>query len=173
MLNNTHKAWIPYVGTLAVLLILFFYSQHRQQKYEVKIEPIFNFRADEVTSLTIRKETSSVTLVKMDASWKFATPDTGKPAPYKMDELFKDVIQGQREDAVTSESSDYGKYGVTADKATKVELKKAEEILSTVFIGQSPTDNLQEYIRYNDDPRVYPARQKMIGKLGAVASWWR
>jgi hypothetical protein len=173
MLSNRQKGWIPYVGILSVLIILLIYSQFRQKKYEVSIEPIFKFKTEDVASFTVYKDVLSVTIARQDSSWKFAAPDTGKPSSYKIDEFLKDVVKGQREGFITADTSTYAKYGVDGGQATKVELRSTDNVLAVIFVGQSPSDYAQEYFRYSNDQRVYPARQKMTVRLGAVASWWR
>ncbi len=173
MLSNKQKMWVPYIGILSVLLILLVYSQYRQRRYEVRIEPVFAFKPDDVTSFTIWKDNLSVTIAKQDSVWIFAAPDTGQPAKYKIEAFFKDVVKGEREGFISDDTSTYSKYGVSDAKAVRVDLRNGDETHSSVFLGQSVSDYNQEYIRYSNNPKVYPARQSMINKLSGAASWWR
>ncbi len=172
-MTKRKNPWIPYLAVLGLLVIWFVYSQLQDRQYEVKIEPLFDFSATQVKAFTIGQDTMSVTLVQVDSAWSFAAPDTGSPARYKTEQFVKDVLHGQREGPVTSDSSRYTDFGVSGDKALRLTLKGEAGVLVTLWVGRSASDPNQEFVRYADDPKVYPSRQKMLNKLGTTASWWR
>lgn len=171
--NMKSNPWLPYLIVFGILILLLVYTQFREQQYQAVIEPIFKFKPDEVTGFSISKDNVSVTIVKKDTAWVFAEPDTGQPAKYKIEQFFKDVLKGEREGSVTDDTSRYAKLGVHETSATKLVIRHEQKELAIVFAGRSQTDYNQEYLRYADDLRVYPARQKLVNKLGAVAIWWR
>ncbi|MBX7151316.1 DUF4340 domain-containing protein [bacterium] len=171
--NMKSNPWFPYLAVFGILILLLVYTQFREQKYQAIIKPIFKFKPEEVTGFSISKDNVSVSIVKKDTAWFFAEPDTGQPAKYKIDQFLKEVLRGEREGAVTDDTSRYAKLGVQETFATRVIIRNEHEDLATIFVGRSQSDYNQEYIRYSDDPNVYPSRQKMVNKLGAVASWWR
>lgn len=172
-MDKKKKAWVPYMGVLSLLIILFIYTQYRESQHQVDIKPIFDFNTDKITSFTITKDNASVTLIKNDTSWVFPAPDTGRAQDYKIKDFIKEVLKGEREAVVTDDTSKYEKYGVTEAKATKLTVMKDETTLATILVGRSSTDYNQEFIRYENDPRVYPARQRMLNRMGASVSWWR
>ena len=165
--------WLPYLTIAGVLVLLWGYTQWRDRKYEVQIKPMFSFKPEAVTCIKIAKENVSVTMIKKDTLWTFAQPDTGMPEKYKIDEFFKDVLKGEREGTITDDTAHYSKYGISDGESTQVVLTGDEGFLEKIYIGRSESDYTQEYLRYENDPNVYPARQRLINRLGAVASWWR
>ncbi len=173
MAEKKKNPWIPYLGVLALLLLWFVYSQFREQRYEVKIEPLFDFPYAKLAAFSITQDSATVTLLKADSVWVFAAPDTGSPAAYKIEQFLKDVVRGEREGHVTDDTSRYEQYGVSADKGIRVELRDATALLARVYVGRSVSDFNQEFVRYEGDPRVYLSRQRIVGKLGATATWWR
>lgn len=172
-MRNKLKGWIPYLVILATLILLLIYSQARQRSFEVTIEPLFEVEASQLSSIQITKDTLSVELVRLDSQWVFAAPDTGRPSTYRVNDFLKQVLKGQREDDISKDTTQYRKYGLTADAATKVLLKDRSGLSVTAYFGRSPADYSAEFVRYDGDYRVYPLRQKALNYLGATASWWR
>lgn len=172
-MDKKKNPWLPYLIVLGVLIALLIYTQWKESGYEIKIRRIVNVKDDVITSITISKNNSAVTLEKADTLWVFQAPDTGAVSVYRIKEFFKEVVNGEYENAITSDTALYDKYGVTADKATKVVLRKQDEVIANFYVGRSVTDFQLEYIRFENDPRVYPARQKMLNKMGTTAGWWR
>jgi len=165
--------WMPYLIVVGALLLLWGYTKWRDSKYEVEIRPIFSFKAESVTGFKITKDNVSVNIVKRDTVWAFASPDTGHPEKYKIDEFVRDFLKGERERSITDDTANYAKYGVNENKSTRVELMNGDEIITKIYVGRSESDYLQEYVLLENDPNVYPVRQKLLNRLGAVASWWR
>lgn len=165
--------WLPYLGVLVLLLLWFVYSLFREKQYEVDIEPLFDFAYEKLSAFSITRDSSTVTLLKADSVWVFASPDTGSPAAYKVEQFLKDVVRGEREGYVSDDTSRYDQYGVSDTKAMQIELRDAASVLERAYVGRSTSDFNQEFIRYEGDSRVYPSRQKLLNKLGATADWWR
>lgn len=165
--------WLPYLVILVVLVILLVFTQWKESGYEVTIKRIVDAKAESITSVTISKEQSTVTMEHVDTLWVFSPPDTGSASMFKIKEFTKEILNGEREGAVTSDTALYDKYGVTESKAVKVTLRQGDKVVSVFYAGRSSTDYQLEYIRYADDPKVYPARQKMLSRMGATAAWWR
>ncbi len=172
-MDKKKNPWIPYLIILAVLVILLVFTQWKESGYEVTIKRIVDVKSESVTAFTVAKDQSIVTLEHVDTLWVFTPPDTGSASMFKIKEFIKEVLNGEREGAVTDDTSKYEKFGVTESKATKLVIKQEDKVVVTIYIGRSVTDYQQEYIRYENDPNVYPARQKMLSKMGASAGWWR
>ena len=172
-MDKKKNPWLPYLIILAVLVILLVFTQWKESGYEVTIERIFDVKAESVTSFTVSKDQSVVTLTHVDTLWVFTPPDTGSASMFKMKEFIKDVLNGEREGAISADTSKYEKYGLSTGKAVKLTVKKEDKTVATIYVGRSVTDYQLEYIRYEDDPNIYPSRQKMLSKMGASANWWR
>ncbi len=172
-MDKKKNPWLPYLIILAVLVILLVFTQWKESGYEVQIRKISDVKAESVTSFTVSKDQSTVTLEHVDTLWVFSPPDTGSASQYKIREFIKDVLNGEREGAVTDDTSKYEKYGLTQAKTVKLVLMQGDKTVLTLYAGRSVTDYQLEYIRYEDDPNVYPVRQKVLSRMGASANWWR
>lgn len=173
MLKEKIRPYAPYLGILGILLILLVYTQYRQRKVEVSIDPVFDFKPEKVTAFTVTKENQSVVIVRADSAWAFAAPDTGRPEKFRMDQFVKEVLGAQHEGPVVRDTVLFEKYGLTASKATVLEVRGEGGVLSRIYIGQTASDATSEYLRYEDDDRIYPVRGRLSYRLSATASWWR
>jgi len=169
---KSKNPWLPYLGILGLLILWFAYSQFRGRKYEVQIDPIVPFAVDDVARFSIEKDGLRVTIEKKDSTWTFSLPDTGRPAEYKMNQFVTNFLKGEREGAVTADTAKYGDYGVSTD-AMHVIIYANDGSSISFWLGASKTDSRSEFLRYDPDPNVYPARQRMMGRVQASADWWR
>lgn len=171
-MDKKRNPWLPYLAILAILLIWFVYNQFSGKQYEVQILPLFDIKPEKVTRVVISKDGERVTLVRMDSTWTFAEPDTGRPAEFRIEQFEKDVLRGEREGSITSDTAAYRSYGV-ADDAMHLEIWAGDNKVGGVRVGRSGKDFSLEYVRYDEDPHVYPSRQRMLNRVGSTADWWR
>ncbi|MBN2602203.1 MAG: DUF4340 domain-containing protein [Candidatus Marinimicrobia bacterium] len=165
--------WMKYVLLLAVALLLLLVVSLKNRRYQPKVTDVFDIKVEDVNAFTISKDTLSVTLLKSDTSWVFADPDTGIVKDTKIENFFKNVVEAQKSGFVTKNSEKYDQYNVSGEKGLKVDLKKGEFILGTIYLGRSKTSWSQDYIRYPDDPKVYTSQKKMLSYASERASFWR
>jgi hypothetical protein len=76
-MTKSKNLWIKYAIILGVALILLLMVSLKNRRYEPKISNVFNVKSEDISAVTISKDTISVTLVKGDTTWIFAEPDTG------------------------------------------------------------------------------------------------
>jgi hypothetical protein len=172
-MDKKKNPWLPYIVIFVILLILLVFTQWKESGYEVTIKRIVDVKPESITSFTVFKDQSMVTLDHVDTLWVFTPPDSGSASMFKIKEFIREVLNGEREGAVTDDTSKYEKFGLTENKAIKLVIRQDDKVVVTIYTGRSVADYQQEYIRYENDPNVYPARQKMLSKMGASASWWR
>ena len=165
--------WMKYIILLAVALLLLLVVSLKNRRYQPQVTNVFDVNVEDVNAFTISKDTLSVTLMKGDTSWVFAEPDTGLVKDTKIENFFKHVVEAQKSGFVTKNTDKYDQYNVSDSKGLKVELKKGEFVLGTVYLGRSQTSWSQDYIRCTDDPKVYISQKKMLSYAGERASFWR
>jgi len=165
--------WIKYIVLLAAALLLLLAVSLRNQRYKPKVSEVFDIKADDINTISITKDTLSITLMKGDTAWVFAEPDTGLVKNDRIENFFENVINAKKSGFVTKNPEKYDQYNVSDKLALIVELKKGEYVLGTVLLGRSKTSWAQDYIRYPDDPKVYISQKKMLGSVSEQASFWR
>jgi len=165
--------WMKYAILLAVAVLLLLVVSLKNRRYQPKVTDVFDVKVEDVNTFTITKDTLSVTLLKSDTCWVFAEPDTGIIKDTKIDNFFKNVVEAQKSGFVTKNSEKYDQYNVSVEKGLKVDLKKGEFILGTVYLGRSKASWSQDYIRYPDDPKIYTSQKKMLSYASERASFWR
>lgn len=166
------KGWKPYVILLGVLVLLLIYTQWKESRYQPTVEPIFRAKASSIVSFTIARGMSEFTIVKLDSSWVFESPDTGVVDTLKVRQFLESVMTAKREDYVTEDTSKHVTYDVAGDRAVKLSVRH-ESGEETVYLGRSRSDYNREYIRFPDDPRVYLIHDDILRMVGATISYWR
>lgn len=165
--------WLKYIILLIIALVLLLVVSLKNRRYQPKITDVFDVNIEDVTAFTVSKDTVSVTLVKGDTSWVFAEPDTGVVRDNRIQNFLDHVVAAKKSGFITKNPEKYDQYNVSAEKGLKVELKKGEFILATIYLGRSKTSWSQDYIRYPDDPKVYISQKKMLSYVSERASFWR
>ena len=170
---KSKNLWIKYAIILGIALILLLVVSMKNRRYEPKISDVFNVKSEDISAITISKDTTSITLVKGDTTWMFAEPDTGLIKNLRIENFFKNVVNAQKCGYITQNPDKYDQYNVSDTKGLKVELKKGEYVLGVIYIGRSKTNYSQDYIRYPDDPKVYQSQSKLLSSVSERASFWR
>ena len=165
--------WMRYVILLAVALLLLLVVSLKNRRYQPKVTDVFDIQVEDVNAFTISKDTLSVTLMKADTNWVFAEPDTGTVKDVKIENFFKNVVNAKKSGFVTRNAEKYDQYNVSDTKGLKVELKKGDFVLGTIYLGRSKASWSQNYIRYPDDPKVYSSVKNMLSHASERASFWR
>lgn len=165
--------WMKYIILLAVAVLLLLVVSLKNRRYRPQITDVFDVKVEDVNAFTVSKDTLSVTLMKSDTCWVFAEPDTGVVKDMKIENFFKYVVAAEKSGFVTKNPEKYEQFNVSDQKGLKVELKKGEYVLGTIYLGRSKTNWSQDYIRYPDDPKVYTSRKKMLSYVSERAGFWR
>jgi heme/copper-type cytochrome/quinol oxidase subunit 2 len=84
--------WIKYIILLVVAIVLLGVNVMKNKKYQQKNESIFNISIEDVTEISIQRDTLNVTLVKKDTNWVFTYPDTGEVNQLKVDSFLKEFF---------------------------------------------------------------------------------
>ena len=166
------KGWKPYVVLLGVLILLLIYTQWKESRYQPTEEPIFKAKPASIVSFTIARDMSVFTIARQDSSWIFKGPDTGVVDTMKVRQFLESVMTAKREDYVTEDTSKHLNYDVAGSRAVKL-IVRHEHGEETVYLGRSRSDYSREYIRFQDDPRVYLMHDGILGLVGATISYWR
>jgi hypothetical protein len=166
--------WKKYLILLALALILWGVTSLKERKYAPSTEKIFDFTSDQVTEITVEKDTLSVTLVKNDTSWVFAAPDTGDVNQNKVTTFLENVIEeGTHTGFQTKNQDKYTHYEITDDLATKITLKLKNEKQRDLFVSRSKSNWSHDYIRYPKDPKVYITGKKIMYYFSEKTSFWK
>jgi len=170
---KSKNLWIKYAIILGIALILLLVVSLKNRRYEPRISDVFSVKSEDINAITILKDTTSITLVKGDTTWMFAKPDTGLVKNLRIENFFKNVVNAKKGGYITQNPDKYDQYNVSDPKGLKVELKKGEYVLGSIYIGRSKTNYSQDYIRYPDDPKVYQSKSKLLSSISERASFWR
>jgi hypothetical protein len=170
---KSKNIWLRYIIILAVALILLLFVSVRNQRYKPKVSSVFDISSEDINAVTITKDTTSLTIIKSDTAWVFAEPDTGLIKDFRVDNFFKYIVNGKKSGFITKNPDKYDQYNVSEKLGLKLDLKKGEYVLGTIYIGRSKINWSQDYIRYPDDPKVYISQNKMLSHVSERASFWR
>ena len=166
--------WTKYIIILVAALILLFVQNLKTKKHAQKIEDIFNLKSETVTEFTVSKDTLTVTLIKSDTSWVFASPDTGIVNEQKVTSFLTNIIEdGKTTEYQTKNPDNYYKYNVTDELGTHLTVTVSGTEKQNLIIGQSSSTWAHDYIRFPDDPKVYITNKKLLYNLSERASFWR
>ncbi len=166
--------WTKYIVLLVIALLLLGVNFLKNRRYEQKSEPIFTFDKESVTEIKVSKDTLSVTLIKGDTSWVFATPDTGEVNQNRIDAFLENIVADGKQTGYQTKNPDkYDTYDITDEAATKIELKLTEGKKEKLFVSRSKSNWAIDYIRYPGDPKVYITDKKIMHYFSENASFWR
>ena len=165
--------WSKYIILLVIAVLLLLVVSIKNRRYQPNVSRVFDVNVEDVNAFTVSKDTVSVTLLKADTTWVFAEPDTGTVKDYRIENFFKNVVNAKKTGFVTKNPDKYDQYNVSDKKGLKVELKKGEFVLGTIYLGRSKANWSQNYIRYPDDPKVYSSQKNMLSYASERASFWR
>ena len=167
-MNNT---WKKYLSILAVALILLGYVYMKNSRYEEKQSNILDDNSDTISLIEIHKLDATLRLEKSDSLWVFADGDTGNVAQQKVTKLFE-ALSGSKTAYITDKVEKYTKFNVDSS-AIQLYLYSGEKERLHLYIGNSSTNYNSDYIRYENDPKVYMTSGKIINTLSESADFWR
>ncbi len=165
--------WIKYIILLAVALALLLTVSLKNRRYQQKVSDVFDVNVEDISTITISKDTVSVTIMKGDTCWVFAEPDTGVVKETRINNFFSNVVKAQKSGFVTKNPEKYDQYSVSDQTGLRIEMKKGDFVLATAYFGRSKTSWAQDYIRYPDDPKIYTSQKKILSSVSERASFWR
>ena len=163
---------MTYIIVFVVLVGLWILVSQRDKKFEQKNEPIFSINPTTLTSFTVSKGKTAVTLLKKDSLWVSQEPDTGNVEQNRIKSVLENTLKVKRTVFITDKPEKYSQFSVDSN-AVKIELfvsgKKVEELL----IGRSKTSWSTNYIKYPDDPKVYISQESILNRIQEKADFWR
>ncbi len=171
---TSKNPWTKYIVLLVIALLLLGVNYLKNKKYQATSEAIFEFSKEDVTEITIRKDTLATTLVKGDTSWVFAAPDTGKVNQGKVDRFLENVVEKAEYTGFQTKNPDnYGTYNISDNRATHLTLKVSGDSEHNLFVSRSKSNWAHDYIRYPSNPKVYITAQKIMYHFSERPDFWR
>ena len=170
----TKNSWTKYIVLLVIALLLLGVNFMKNRKHVQKNEQIFEFSSGDVTEISIAKDTTLVILAKSDTNWVFASQDTGEVNQVKIDNFLKNIVEeGEYSGFQTQNPDKYAQYEITEDLATKITLKLADNNNIVLYTSRSKANWAHDYIRYENNPKVYVTAKKIMYHFSENAGYWR
>jgi len=166
--------WTKYIVLLVVALLLLGVNFMKNRKHVQKTDPIFEIKSEEVIQISITKDTLEVILAKSDTNWVFVSQDTGEVNQDRIDNFLKNIMEdGEYSGFQTMNPDKYTQYEITDNLSTKITLKLANNSEKVLYTSHSKSNYAHDYIRYENDPKVYVTTKKIMYHFSERSDFWR
>ena len=170
----TKNSWTKYIILLVIALVLLGMNFLKNRKHVQTTDQIFEFKSEDVTEISIAKDTLLVTLAKVDTNWVFVTADTGDVNQDRIDNFLKNIVKDAEYSGFQTKNPEkYTQYEISEDLATKITLKLTDNSEKVLYTSRSKSNWAHDYIRYENDPKVYITAKKIMYHFSENASFWR
>lgn len=138
-------------------LVYFYEIRGATQRLEVSEskKQIFNFAADDIQSLTIRKNSDNIVLERSNSpnppKWLLKAPQTSPASDASVSYLTDLLIKGQINRVISSQTSQLKEFGLDQPQAT-VEIKLKNQKTHKLILGKHDFTN--NFLYAQSDPKI-------------------
>jgi hypothetical protein len=158
------------IGTLAVLVVMAWLSGYFEGPASTVDTPALSLDSDQIRSITIRKGSDHVEVVKTDEGfWRLRSPVQAEVDTATKSALLNRLGDIEIENMISSRPDRYARFQVDSIQATYVRFETPEPL--ELYIGKSGPDFQSRYVRVGGDPNVYLANG--VPTADATLDRWR
>lgn len=150
------KKELTILGVIIVILLgyLLFKSSN---KVHYKIPELDTVKTEDIDKIEIAKGETTIQLVKKDDKWVISPQ--GFPTDASKIEKVTGTVSGLTLTELVSKSKSYLRYDLTEEKAIHVKAYNKDKVLRDFRIGKTGATYGHTFVRIDDDPNVYNARE--------------
>jgi len=160
-------------GVLAILIIFYMININQQKNYQSTSNQIFNFNQEQVNSLLIKAEGSSIEIQRVDTFWVILNNDSLTLKDNVLTTFFDKIFTLESETIMTKNPEKWIKYNIDDNLGTHLTFTDFNNnVLGAFVFGKSSSDFSRCYIRFNDAPEVHLVNQNIMYNLQAKPEYW-
>lgn len=153
--------------TVVMIALIAYLAFHRSNRANYKLPKLSTINAKHISKLEITKAGKSIILKKKDDTW-YIEPK-GYPADSEKVKNMLDVIDKLKLTALVSQSKNYVRYDLNADKKIHVKAWQGKSLDREFDIGKEAATFKHTFVRLANDPNVYHARGDFKRKFDRTA----
>ena len=161
------------IGVLTVLIIFYIININQQKNYQSTSNKIFNFDQEQVNSLLIKSEDSSIEIQRVDTSWVIVNNDSLTLKNNVLTTFFDKIFKLESETIMTTNPEKWIKYNIDDNLGTRLTfIDFNNDTLGLFVFGRSSSDFSRCYIRFNNNPDVHLVNQNIMYNLQTRPEYW-
>jgi hypothetical protein len=138
-----------------IAVLLFYIYSEKNDKTHYELPDIQQLHTEDISKLEIRKEGSTIPLVKEDGKWLVG--ENKYPADHAIVENMLNRISGLTLTALASESENYSLYNLDEKSRIEVDAYNEESLLRKINIGKPASSYRHTFVMIDNDHRVFHA----------------
>ena len=161
------------LGVLALIIVLFFVSQSRQNRHLAQSTNVFSIVMDEVNRFDIQQDTLFISIQRRDTSWQIMGNDSLLIQRNRIDDLENKILSVKRESMVSNNSKKWKTFNVDDSIGLKLTFYGYnDEKLGEAIFGRSNSDWQRSYVRMVDESEVYMTNENVLNRLQTRPAFW-
>ena len=161
------------LGALALIIVLFFVSQSRQNRHLAQSTDVFSIVMDEVNRFDIQQDTLFISIQRRDTSWQIIGNDSLLIQMNRINDVENKILSVKRESMVSNNSKKWKTFNVEDSLGLKlVFYGYNDEKLGAAIFGRSSSDWQRCYVRMVDESEVYMTNENVLNRLQTRPTFW-
>ena len=161
------------LGALALIIVLFFVSQSRQNRHLAQSTDVFSIVMDEVNRFDIQQDTLFISIQRRDTSWQIIGNDSLLIQMNRINDVENKILSVKRESMVSNNSKKWKTFNVEDSLGLKLAFYGYnDEKLGAAIFGRSSSDWQRCYVRMVDESEVYMTNENVLNRLQTRPTFW-
>ena len=161
------------LGTLGLIILLFFVSQSRQKRHLTQSTDVFLVIMDEVNKFDIQKDSLFISIQRKDTSWQIVGNDSLLIQMNRIVDVENKILSVKRESMVSNNSKKWNKFNVDDSLGLKLTFYGYNnEKLGEAIFGRSSSDWQRCYVRMVNETEVFMTNENILNNLQTRPTFW-
>jgi len=161
------------LGTLGLIIVLFFVSQSRQKRHLTQSTDVFLVIMDEVNKFDIQKDSLFISIQRKDTSWQIVGHDSLLIQMNRIDDVENKILSVKRESMLSNNSKKWNKFNVDDSLGLKLTFYGYNnEKLGEAIFGRSSSDWQRCYVRMVNETEVFMTNENILNNLQTRPTFW-
>ena len=158
------KIKVEYLILVAVIVLLSLYLLlHKTDKTHYQLPALPSLTADDLSKLEVIQPERTLSLVRAGDRWEIS-PQGYPVTASRIQDMLK-ALEGLTLTAMVSESKNYERYDLQADKRIRVQAWSGDNLKRDIEIGKAASSFRHTFLKLAGDDRVYHARENFRPKF--------